>query len=125
MIFPPLSVHVSDRKIVGKHERVFSDHFDFVAPESFNGNLHPFQRLFKLFIFFIGIVTVADFQEDDPEQAYIPPRNFYHRYTIEPKARKLLVTSFFSRKLSHCLQPLSSTAQTWIKDMCLFEALHP
>jgi hypothetical protein len=57
--------------------------------------------LFKvvgILISFIGIVTVTDFQEDDPEQAYIPPKNFYCRYTVEPKARKLLVTLFFSHK---------------------------
>ena len=78
----------------------------------------------QILIFFIGVVTVADFQEDDPEQSYIPPRNFYRRYTIEPKARKLLVTSFSSREYSYCLQPLSSTAQTRIKNMCLFDSLH-
>lgn len=115
---------VSNPKTVSKYERVFSDHFDFVAPESFNGNVNPFQRLFKYLNFFKGHATVADFQEDDPEQAYIRPRNFYRRYTIEPKARKLLVKSFFSRKFSHCLPSrFSSTAQTWIKNMCLFDPL--
>lgn len=49
-------------------------------------------------LFFIGVVTVADFYEDDPEQDYIPPRSFYQRYTLESKARKLLVTSFLFRK---------------------------
>ena len=123
MIFPYRACIVSDRKIAGKHERVFSDHFDFVSPECFNGNVHPFQRLSK-YLFSIGVVSVTDFQEDDPEQAYIPPRSFYRRFTVEPKARKLLVQpGFFSLEISHCLQLLSSLAQTWIKNMYLFDPL--
>ena len=34
---------VSNRKSFGKHERAFSDHFDFVQPESFDGNVYPFK----------------------------------------------------------------------------------
>jgi hypothetical protein len=54
-----------------------------------------------MLIFSIGVVSVADFQEDDPEQTYIPRKSFYRRFTVEPKARKLLVTSFlFSQNFS-------------------------
>ena len=65
--------------------------------------IYILSKVFQTLIFLIGVVSVVDFQEDDPEQDYIPFRDFYSRYTVEPKARKLLVTSFFSRKFSHCL----------------------
>ena len=65
--------------------------------------MYVLSKVVQILIFLVGLVTVADFQEDDPEQDYIPPRNFYRRYTVEPKTRKLLVTSFYSRKFSHCL----------------------
>ncbi|KAF8803347.1 hypothetical protein BYT27DRAFT_7171823 [Phlegmacium glaucopus] len=61
-----------DRNIIDKYERIFSDHYDFVVPEAFN-----------------GLITVAKFREDDPEQPYIPPHKFYRRYTLEYKARRI------------------------------------
>jgi hypothetical protein len=93
------SICVSNRNAVGRYERVFSDHFDFVTPQSFNGSVcRSFSSLFKysrrLLFLFIGVVSVVTFHEDDPEQVYIPPRSFYRRYTFEYRARKLQVTLF-------------------------------
>ena len=79
-------------------------------------------KVARILIFFIGIVTVTDFQEDDPEQVFIPPQNFYCRYTVEPKARKILVTSFFSRKFL-IVYSRFLIAQTWFKNMCLFDPI--
>ena len=44
-------------------------------------------------LFYIGVVNVAKFREDDPEQDYIPPQTFYRRYTFEYKARRLQVNT--------------------------------
>src|SRR5271168_374568 len=90
--------YVSDRNAIGRYERVFSDHFDLIAPESFNGKVYTSFSIVNLdnvrLLFLVGVITVAKFIEDDPEQAYIPPHKFYRRYTFEYKARKLQVTLF-------------------------------
>ena len=56
--------------------------------------IHPFQarsNTYSVCFVFIGLVTVANFREDDHEQAYIPPRSFYCRYELEYKTRKIQV----------------------------------
>ncbi|KAF8153107.1 hypothetical protein B0H34DRAFT_91636 [Crassisporium funariophilum] len=62
-----------DRNVIGKYERIFSDHYDFVESEAFD-----------------CVISMAKFHEDKSEQAYIPRDQFYNRYSFEYKARKLL-----------------------------------
>ncbi|KAH9474725.1 hypothetical protein JR316_0013190 [Psilocybe cubensis] len=61
-----------DKSTIGKYEKIFSDHYDYVGPESFN-----------------AIIPMAKFYENDPEPPYIPWDKFYRRYTFEYKARML------------------------------------
>ncbi|KDR77282.1 hypothetical protein GALMADRAFT_246612 [Galerina marginata CBS 339.88] len=61
-----------DQSAIGRFERIFSDHFDLVGPESFE-----------------VIVPMIKFNENDHEQAFISRDQFFRRYTFEYKARTL------------------------------------
>ncbi|KAF8964738.1 hypothetical protein BDZ97DRAFT_1659688 [Flammula alnicola] len=61
-----------DAAAVGRYERIFADHYDFLESESFD-----------------AVIPMIKFNENDPEQAYIANDQFYRRYTFEYKARTL------------------------------------
>lgn len=123
----PYRAYISDRKIAGKHERVFSDHFDFVAPDAFNGNVHPFQGCPKRLIpsaFSYRRCNRSQFSRGRSRTSLHSSSEFLSSlctWIQSPETPGDFV--FFFWQISHCLQPLSSTAQTWIKDMCLFGPL--
>ncbi|PPQ79081.1 hypothetical protein CVT25_002306 [Psilocybe cyanescens] len=61
-----------DESAIGKYEKVFSDHFDYVGPEAFN-----------------AVVPMAKFNENDPEPPFIAWDRFFRRYNFEYKTRTL------------------------------------
>ena len=105
-IFSPYRVCVSDRKIVGKHERVFSDHFDFVAPESFNGNLFCFQDCPNTY-FLYRHCNRNRFSRGRSRTSLHPSSKFllslYSRTQGPQNPGNIVLFS----QISYCLQPLS------------------
>ncbi|KAF9485638.1 hypothetical protein BDN70DRAFT_534900 [Pholiota conissans] len=57
---------------IGRFERIYADHDDFIESESVN-----------------SVVRVIEFDENDVEPEYIPRDQFYRRYTLEYKARTI------------------------------------
>uniref|UniRef100_A0A8H7XQB5 BAH domain-containing protein n=1 Tax=Psilocybe cubensis TaxID=181762 RepID=A0A8H7XQB5_PSICU len=90
-----------DKSTIGKYEKIFSDHYDYVGPESFN-----------------AIIPMAKFYENDPEPPYIPWDKFYRRYTFEYKARMLKPKPGSSSCM--CKQPYNpnDTSRTSLMHFC-------
>ncbi|KIM41505.1 hypothetical protein M413DRAFT_445493 [Hebeloma cylindrosporum] len=61
-----------DAGAISPYERIFSDHYDIIEPQSVDGK-----------------IKVIKYAEDDPEPAFIPRDTFYRRYTFEYKARNV------------------------------------
>ncbi|KAJ3485491.1 hypothetical protein NLJ89_g11895 [Agrocybe chaxingu] len=61
-----------DPLVIGQFERIYSDHYDLVEPEAFD-----------------SVIPMYKFDEEDPEQTYIPRGSFFRRYNFEYRARNL------------------------------------
>ncbi|KAF9525287.1 hypothetical protein CPB83DRAFT_859833 [Crepidotus variabilis] len=91
-----------DRQHVGKFERIFSDHLDFVEPEAFD-----------------EAITVYKLNETDHEQCFIPEESFFRRYTLEYKRRTLSPKASLNSCFSGCKRPYSPD-KTDLDDLMYF-----
>ena len=122
-VYPYLACVVSKREIVGKYERAFSDHFDFVQPESFNGNVHPFKGCPNTY--FLGRSCYRSRFSGGRSRARLHPSPEFlsslYSWTQNPQAPGDIV--LFSQIFSLFIQSRSFTAQTWFENMYLFDPL--